>query len=297
MRRARITYQTAWHHVTNRGHNKSNIFINPEDRIFFLKLMKKYSLKHKIQLVCYCLMGNHFHLLIQNTSGKMSQYMKDLNGLYGAYFRKRYGGTGYVFQGRFHSTIIEKGEYFIQAFLYILWNPVRSCLCPDPFTYKWSSINEYFDNKKRLTRFGIIENIFKTKNNLVQEISAFKEQGLFIPKVRVGSYIGSFKFIREAERRFNRREKNIVFGRRFQDHSFEKPYEVIKNFEELYKIKILQFDFHNRIEQHWRARLLVELKDRTGLTYKAVSSIPPFNQLSLSGLPKIYRTMKNKVIK
>jgi len=71
-------------------------------------------------------MDNHYHLVLDNSSGKMSEYFKRLNGQYGMYYRKITGGKGYVFQGRFNSTLIEKDAYLLHSIAYLLRNPVRS---------------------------------------------------------------------------------------------------------------------------------------------------------------------------
>jgi len=97
MRRARVTYLGAYHHIMNRGIRGIDIFSDMKLRDDFIKLLGG---KLKIKLLAYCLMNNHYHLILQNSSDKLSEFMKELNGHYGIIYSKKVGNKGYVFQGR-----------------------------------------------------------------------------------------------------------------------------------------------------------------------------------------------------
>ena len=87
MRRARITYRGAFHHAMNRGHDGLKIFRKDDDKEFFLNLLGEYSKNLKTRILAYCLMDNHYHLVVQNISGRMSDFFKQVNGQYGGYYR------------------------------------------------------------------------------------------------------------------------------------------------------------------------------------------------------------------
>ena len=108
MRRARITYQGAFHHAMNRGHDGLKIFKKDDDKEFFLKLLSKNSRNLKTRILAYCLIDNHYHLVLENTSGRMSDFFKQVNGQYGSYYRQTYKGKGHVFQDRYKSRIIQR---------------------------------------------------------------------------------------------------------------------------------------------------------------------------------------------
>jgi len=93
-----------------------------------------------IRLFSYCVMDNHYHLVLENSSGRMSDCLRLLNGQYGMYYRKMYGGKGYVFQSRFKSTIIENDGYLIKSIAYLLQNPVRAGIVAIARNYIWSSV-------------------------------------------------------------------------------------------------------------------------------------------------------------
>ena len=147
MRRARLSWQGAYHHVMNRGLNDEFIFNSNELKNGFLTLLKEKSKKLKIRIFAFCIMDNHYHLVLENTTGKMSEFMKILNGSYGWLYRKIKGGKGYVFQSRYESTLIENDYYLIQSIGYILLNPVRAGIIKSAKDYIWSSIGEYFKGR------------------------------------------------------------------------------------------------------------------------------------------------------
>ncbi|MEN8223676.1 MAG: transposase, partial [Acidobacteriota bacterium] len=140
MRKARLTWQGALHHVMNRGINKQKIFFSVELKKKYIELMAEKSEKYKIRIFAYCVMDNHFHIVLENSSGKLSDFMKSLNGQYGQYYRKTTNSKGYVFEDRFKSTLVQDNKYLITLIMYVLLNPIRSGYVKNPFDYKWSSI-------------------------------------------------------------------------------------------------------------------------------------------------------------
>ena len=97
MRRIRVTYPGAFHHVMNRGYDGKSIFPEDGDKNCFLKLLNEASQRLKIKILAYCVLDNHYHLELQNSTGRMTDCLKLLNVKYGSYYRKIYGGKGYVF--------------------------------------------------------------------------------------------------------------------------------------------------------------------------------------------------------
>jgi putative transposase len=87
----------------------------------------------------YCLMGNHYHLLIETPDANLSQGMRQLNGIYTQKFNRRHGRVGHVFQGRFKSVLVEKDSYLLELCRYIVLNPVRARIVTHPEDYPWSS--------------------------------------------------------------------------------------------------------------------------------------------------------------
>lgn len=114
MKRERVTYEGAYQHVMNRGYDGTDIFAGNRHKSQFLDYLEDSAKRMKIRIFAYCIMDNHYHLVLENSSSRLSDFLKLLNGQYGMYYHKIEGGQGYVFQNRFKSTIIEDDGYLIK---------------------------------------------------------------------------------------------------------------------------------------------------------------------------------------
>ena len=135
----RIEYPGALYHLTARGNTRQSIFLDDQDRRTFLRVLEKILTDCNGILHAYCLMTNHYHLLVETPEANLSQIMRQINGIYTQRFNRRHGHVGHVFQGRFKSIVVEKEAYLLQLCRYIVCNPVRSGMVDDPGKYPWSS--------------------------------------------------------------------------------------------------------------------------------------------------------------
>lgn len=133
-------------YAMNRGHEGTDIFYGNKNKSQFLDYLADAKTKMKIKIFAYCVMDTHYHLVLENSNGKMSEFMKRLNGQYGSYYRMVSGGKGYVFQDRFKSTLIEKDAYLLQSIAYLLRNPLRAGIVRNVEDYIWSSIKTYYSD-------------------------------------------------------------------------------------------------------------------------------------------------------
>ena len=132
------------YHVINRGNNKQTLFRDEKDYIKFKRIVAFYKKKFQFQLFHYCLMVNHFHLLLRiGKAGTLPRMMQGISQTYAKYHRERYGNVGYLFQGRYKSMFIEKDEYLLECGRYIERNPLRAGLVSELSEYKWFSYNYY----------------------------------------------------------------------------------------------------------------------------------------------------------
>src|SRR4030042_6087349 len=205
MRRARITFINAYHHVMNRGLNGCDIFFDSKSKLFFLNLLYNRIIKYKIKLFAFCIMNNHYHLIIQNSSGKMAEFMKQLNGEYGQYYRLRKGGRGYVFQNRYKSTLIQHDKYMKMCIVYTLLNPIRKGIIDNPFQYKWSSIQFYYTKNSVPIDSDFVEQLFKTKQQMTYWLDHWKHRNITVKRTRFGDVVADDDFFKEAIMKFNRR--------------------------------------------------------------------------------------------
>jgi len=131
------------YHVTARGNRKQEVFNDDFDRNKYLEILKKSKKKYEIMLYAYCLMPNHIHLLIEVEDARnMSKFMHWISRGYTAYFNVKYEKVGHLWQGRFRSRPILKGQYLINCATYIEVNPIRANMISEISQYKWSSYQE-----------------------------------------------------------------------------------------------------------------------------------------------------------
>ncbi|NTU93848.1 MAG: addiction module toxin RelE [Chlorobiaceae bacterium] len=138
-RALRIELPGGLYHIMSRGNAKAPIFIDDRDRIKFIDILAKTVLDHRWVCHAYCLMGNHYHLLVETPDANLSDGMHLLNGMYTQAFNHRHLRTGHVYEGRFRSNLVEKGSYLLELSRYIVLNPVRAGLTARPEEYRWSS--------------------------------------------------------------------------------------------------------------------------------------------------------------
>lgn len=139
-RRPRLYVAEIPYHIVQRGNNRNLTFSHDGDYIYFLRVLQEAKLKHSCFVYSYCLMANHFHLLLKPEGrDNISWLMKLLGAKYAHYFNKKYNRTGTLWEGRFKSSLIDEEEYFLACLHYIEMNPVRAGIVTSPELYRWSS--------------------------------------------------------------------------------------------------------------------------------------------------------------
>jgi len=140
-RALRIQYDGAVFHVTSRGNERKPVFRDDLDRETFLEVLRTTNERHNWLCHAYCLMTNHYHLVIETVDGELSAGMRQLNGVYTQRFNRRRGRAGHLFQGRFKAIVIEKERHLLEVCRYVVLNPVRARLVKHPGEWTWSSYN------------------------------------------------------------------------------------------------------------------------------------------------------------
>jgi len=140
----RVSYQGGCFHIYNRGNHKRNIFLEESDYLFYLKKLREYKEKYNITILCYCLMPNHFHLLLRQDSDVPTyKLMSSLHTSYSMYFNRKYNKVGHLFQGKYKQKEVDKDEYLLQLSAYIHFNPIKDSLVEELYKYQWSSYPDY----------------------------------------------------------------------------------------------------------------------------------------------------------
>jgi putative transposase len=162
-RALRIEYPGAYYHVMNRGLARTTIFLDHHDRQRFLTLVGETSKLWHVEVFAYCLMGNHYHLLVQTPSGGLSRAMRHLDGVYTQRFNRAHRRDGPLFRGRYRAILIDAEEYLMAVARYIHHNPVGAGIVTNMDHYRWSSHYGYLNKSKApewlnteslLSRFG-----------------------------------------------------------------------------------------------------------------------------------------------
>lgn len=144
----RIEYAGAHYHVTARGNEQKDVFKNQRDRERFLSYLESSVVRYEAVIHAYCLMSNHYHLIIETPSANLSQIMQHINGAYTNYFNIKRKRSGHLFQSRYKAILIEADEYAKELSRYIHLNPVRAVMVTRPEEYRWSSYTDYIVERK-----------------------------------------------------------------------------------------------------------------------------------------------------
>jgi len=139
----RIEYPDAWYHVMNRGRRGEDIFSDDQDYSIFTELLRETSEIWNVRIAAYCLMPNHYHMLVQTPAANISRSMRHLNGVYTQRYNRRHRCDGQLFRGRYKSILIGTESYLLQVVRYIHRNPLRAGLVKSLDVYKWSSHKGY----------------------------------------------------------------------------------------------------------------------------------------------------------
>ena len=135
----RIEFAGGLYHVTSRGDGREAIYLTDQDRLLFLELLGNVVETYNWAIHAYCLMDNHYHLLIETPDGNLSQGMRQLNGVYTQRFNREHQRVGHVFQGRYKAIIVQKEPYLLEVARYIVLNPVRAHMVQNPGDWPWSN--------------------------------------------------------------------------------------------------------------------------------------------------------------
>jgi REP element-mobilizing transposase RayT len=135
----RIEYPNAVYHVTSRGNAGNEIFSDERDRNNFLSVLGSIVKRYNWLCHAYCLMHDHYHLMVETPDANLSRGMRQLNGVYTQKYNRRHGRAGHVLQGRYKAILVEKESYLPELCRHVVLNPLRAGLVKRPEDWEWSS--------------------------------------------------------------------------------------------------------------------------------------------------------------
>ena len=145
----RIQYADAWYHVMNRGRRGDEIFTKAEDYAAFIDLLRQIVEDYHVRVSAYCLMSNHYHLLVQTPDSNLSRAMRHLNGVYSQRYNRMHHFDGQLFRGRYKAILVEADSYLLELLRYIHRNPLEARLVDNLQEYNWSSHKGYLSKAKK----------------------------------------------------------------------------------------------------------------------------------------------------
>jgi len=198
----RIEFAGALYHVTSRGNAQENIYRNDEDRVIYLEVLREACDRFNWVIHAYCLMSNHYHLLVETPDGNLSKGMRHLNGVYTQRFNRRHSRVGHVFQGRYKAILVQKESYLLELARYIVLNPVRAEMVRSAKDWPWSSYRQtagLTEVERWLTVDWILSAFSSSKRDAVALYRTFVTEGRGEPKpwaeLKNQIYLGEESFV------------------------------------------------------------------------------------------------------
>lgn len=198
----RIQYDGALYHITSRGNARKAIYRDDEDRRIFLDTLLNVNKRYNWICHAYCLMNNHYHLIIETPDGNLSKGARQLNGVYTQIYNRRHHRVGHIFQGRYKAILIEKGSHLLEVCRYVVLNPVRAKAVERPEEWRWSSYRGTSGMEKPYPclTIGWVLGQFSTRKGTAEKkyrefVEAGKGEVAIWKKVKGGSILGEDEFV------------------------------------------------------------------------------------------------------
>ena len=180
-RPVRIEFPDALYHVTARGDRREDIYEDDQDRQMFLTVLEQVITQFNWVCHAWCLMDNHYHLLIQTPDGNLSKGMRQLNGVYTQASNRRHRRVGHLFQGRFKAILVDHDAYLLELARYIVLNPVRAGMVKKPADWPWSSYRATVgleESAPWLAVDGLLAQFAKRRSLAQQRYGQFVAEGI-----------------------------------------------------------------------------------------------------------------------
>ncbi|MCK5121593.1 MAG: transposase [Methylococcales bacterium] len=203
----RLEFSGALYHVTSRGDRQEDIYESVDDRVMFLEVFGEVCKSYNWVCHGYCLMTNHYHILIETPEANLSKGMRQLNGVYSQKFNRAHKRVGHVFQGRYKAILVEKESYLLELTRYIVLNPVRAKMVHFAKEWKWSSYRATINESTLpswLHTHWILSGFGQTKGIAIDAYKRFVSEGKgqSSPWLNLKNqvFLGSDAFVKQTSR-------------------------------------------------------------------------------------------------
>lgn len=273
----RIEYPGAVYHITSRGNARLPIYEHFNDKKQFLSILTDLVAQYHWLCHAYCLMDNHYHLLIETIEPNLSAGMRQLNGVYTQSFNRKYQRVGHLFQGRYKSIVVEKKTYLLELARYIVLNPVRAQMISNPGKFTWSSYKATSGLIKPppfLTTDWILKQFGKKKAIAQKKYREYVKEGITLSSpwehLKGQCLLGSEQFISAIKRPLQKQQHFTEIPkqqRRFNRPSLDKLFGAKEVLTKTRRNKII----HQAIMDYGYSQS--ELSDHLGLHYSTISRL------------------------
>ncbi len=191
----RIEYENAFYHVMNRGRGRENTFLSDDDFKYFLYCIEQASLRFNIEVHSYCLMTNHYHLLIKTPDANLGRAMKHINGLYTQYFNRTHNTDGALFRGRYKAVLVDADNYLLHVSRYIHRNPIETSnpLIEELVKYKWSSYPAFI--RRGVTPKWLVRDFIFSLQGKKRKYAAYKQFVELENNKEISAFYGAKKLL------------------------------------------------------------------------------------------------------
>ena len=204
----RIEFPGALYHVTSRGDRREPIFEDDEDRLKFMDVLAEVVKRFNWVCHVFCLMTNHYHLVVETPEGNLSKGMRQLNGMFTQASNRRHKRVGHIFQGRFKGILVNKDSYLLELARYVVLNPVRAGMVKHPKEYPWSSYGMmvgYVQTPSWLAADGVLALFGTRRAEARRRYAQFVAEGvgkeIVWSELRQQIYLGNEKFVQRMQRK------------------------------------------------------------------------------------------------
>jgi REP element-mobilizing transposase RayT len=251
----RIEYPGALYHITSRGNERKNIFLEDADKITFLEILEDYHTRFNILIHSYVLMDNHYHVIVETPKGDLVKVMHGINGRYTGYFNRKYRRSGHLFQGRYKGILVDKDAYLLQLSRYVHLNPVRARIVERPEQYSWSSYPEYIGKSREcewveyswiLSTFGTDLKTAKKKYQQYIEEGLHTDTGSPTKDLYGQIMLGGKDFIEKVKRMLKGKSLSSEIAERKRLESNTTPDDVIKIVAEVFGVDKKEINYKGK---------------------------------------------------
>lgn len=216
----RIEFAGALYHVTSRGDRQEAIFDDDQDRTAFLNVLAEVISRFRWRCHAYCLMGNHYHLMIETPEGNLTKGMRQLNGVFTQWSNRRHKRSGHLFQGRYKAILVNRDSYFLELARYIVLNPVRAAMVKHPSQWTWSSYGATSGTAAApawLTTDDLLAEFGKRQAGARRKYQEFIAEGMgkesIWKNLKGQIYLGDDDFVEQMRGKLGEREEDVNIPR------------------------------------------------------------------------------------